>query len=96
MAAVENSLRRLQTDYIDLYQLHRPDPGTDIEETLSALPDLIHSGKVRAVGTFAMPAACLPAPTSRSPTTSSTRSTRSYRPAPTSARSTRPTCPRPW
>jgi aryl-alcohol dehydrogenase-like predicted oxidoreductase len=56
MTAVENSLRRLQTDYIDLYQVHRPDPDTDIEETLSALSDLIHSGKVRAVGTSAMPA----------------------------------------
>jgi aryl-alcohol dehydrogenase-like predicted oxidoreductase len=50
MTAVENSLRRLQTDHIDLYQLHRTDPETDIEETLSALSDLIHSGKVRAVG----------------------------------------------
>src|ERR1700742_2730991 len=50
MTAVENSLRRLQTDWIDLYQLHRPDPDTDIEETLSALSDLIRSGKVRAVG----------------------------------------------
>ena len=50
MTAVENSLRRLQTDYIDLYQVHRPDPGTDIEETLSALSDLIHSGKVRVIG----------------------------------------------
>jgi aryl-alcohol dehydrogenase-like predicted oxidoreductase len=56
MTAVENSLRRLQTDYVDLYQVHRPDPSTDIEETLSALSDLIHSGKVRAVGTSAMPA----------------------------------------
>ena len=56
MTAVENSLRRLQTDYIDLYQVHRPDPSTDIEETLSSLSDLIHSGKVRAVGTSAMPA----------------------------------------
>ena len=56
MTAVENSLRRLQADYIDLYQVHRPDPATDIEETLSALSDLIHSGKVRAVGTSAMPA----------------------------------------
>jgi aryl-alcohol dehydrogenase-like predicted oxidoreductase len=56
IAAVENSLRRLQTDYIDLYQVHRPDPSTDIEETLSALSDLIHSGKVRTVGTSAMPA----------------------------------------
>src|SRR5471032_387498 len=44
---VENSLRRLQTDYIDLYQIHRPDPSTDIDDTLSALSDLVHSGKVR-------------------------------------------------
>ena len=56
MTAVEDSLRRLQTDYIDLYQIHRPDPDTDIEETLSALSDLIHSGKVRAIGTSTMPA----------------------------------------
>jgi aryl-alcohol dehydrogenase-like predicted oxidoreductase len=55
--AVEDSLRRLQTDYIDLYQIHRPDPDTDIEETLSALTDLIRSGKVRAIGTSTMPAA---------------------------------------
>ena len=44
---VEDSLRRLQTDHIDLYQVHRPDPDTDIDETLSALSDLVHSGKVR-------------------------------------------------
>jgi aryl-alcohol dehydrogenase-like predicted oxidoreductase len=56
MTAAENSLRRLQTDHIDLYQIHRPDPGTDIEETLSALSDLIHSGKVRAIGSSTMPA----------------------------------------
>jgi aryl-alcohol dehydrogenase-like predicted oxidoreductase len=56
MTAVENSLRRLQTDYIDLYQVHRPDSSTDIEETLSALSDLIHSGKVRAIGTSTTPA----------------------------------------
>nr|BFE60312.1 aldo/keto reductase [Dactylosporangium thailandense] len=55
MRAVEHSLRRLQTDYIDLYQVHRPDPSTDIEETLSALSDLIHSGKVRAIGTSGLP-----------------------------------------
>jgi aryl-alcohol dehydrogenase-like predicted oxidoreductase len=55
MTAVENSLRRLQTDHIDLYQIHRPDPTTDIEETLSTLTDLIHSGKVRAIGTSAAP-----------------------------------------
>jgi aryl-alcohol dehydrogenase-like predicted oxidoreductase len=53
---VESSLRRLQTDHIDLYQIHRPDPDTDIEETLSALSDLIHSGKVRAIGSSTMPA----------------------------------------
>jgi aryl-alcohol dehydrogenase-like predicted oxidoreductase len=56
LAEVENSLRRLETDYIDLYQIHRPDPDTDIEETLSALTDLIRSGKVRAIGTSWMPA----------------------------------------
>jgi len=56
MTEVENSLRRLQTDYIDLYQIHRPDPDTDIEETLSALSDLVHAGKVRAIGSSAMPA----------------------------------------
>jgi len=48
--AVENSLRRLRTDWIDLYQLHRPDPGTPIEETLSALDDLVRQGKVRYLG----------------------------------------------
>src|SRR6188508_551243 len=53
---VENSLRRLQTDYIDLYQMHRPDPDTDIDETLSALSDLVHAGKVRAVGSSTFPA----------------------------------------
>jgi len=53
--AVEESLQRLGTDSIDLYQLHRPDPRTDVEETLSALSDLIHQGKVRMIGssTFA-------------------------------------------
>jgi aryl-alcohol dehydrogenase-like predicted oxidoreductase len=53
---VDNSLRRLQTDYIDLYQMHRPDPSTDIDETLSALSDLIRSGKVRAIGSSTFPA----------------------------------------
>jgi len=54
VTAVESSLRRLQTDHIDLYQIHRPDPETDIEETLSALTDLIRTGKVRAIGTSNM------------------------------------------
>ncbi len=56
MTAVEDSLRRLQTDHLDVYQLHRPDPQTDVEETLSALTDLVRSGKVRAIGTSDMPA----------------------------------------
>jgi len=50
MAAVEASLRRLNTDWIDLYQLHRPDPRTPIEETLRALDDLKRAGKVRFIG----------------------------------------------
>jgi aryl-alcohol dehydrogenase-like predicted oxidoreductase len=50
MMAVEASLRRLRTDWIDLYQLHRPDPATPIDETLRALDDLIHQGKIRYVG----------------------------------------------
>ena len=57
VAAVEGSLRRLRTDHIDLYQLHRPDPDTDVEETLAALTDLIRSGKVRAIGASQTPAA---------------------------------------
>src|SRR3954453_13800706 len=48
--AVEDSLRRLGTDYIDLYQVHRPSPDTDVEETLGALTDLVHQGKVRYLG----------------------------------------------
>jgi len=54
--AVEDSLRRLQTDYIDLYQVHRPAPDTDIEETLSVLTDLMRDGKVRAIGASTFPA----------------------------------------
>jgi aryl-alcohol dehydrogenase-like predicted oxidoreductase len=53
---VENSLRRLQTDWIDLYQVHRPDPETDIEETLAALTDLQRQGKIRAFGSSTFPA----------------------------------------
>ena len=53
---VEQSLQRLGTDYIDLYQVHRPDASTDIDETLGALSDLIHQGKVRMIGTSTFPA----------------------------------------
>ena len=56
MTAIENSLRRLQTDYVDVYQIQRQDPSTDFEETLSALSDLIHSRKVRAIGSSTTPA----------------------------------------
>ena len=56
MHAVEASLRRLQTDWIDLYQLHRPDPLTPIEETLRALDDLVRQGKVRYIGCSNLPA----------------------------------------
>ena len=54
--AVEDSLRRLGTDWIDLYQVHRPDEHTDIEETLGALTDLVRQGKIRAFGCSSFPA----------------------------------------
>ncbi|HMK64056.1 MAG TPA: aldo/keto reductase [Acidimicrobiales bacterium] len=54
--AVDDSLRRLRTDWIDLYQVHRPDPTTDIDDTLGALSDLVHQGKVRAIGSSTFPA----------------------------------------
>ncbi|MGC4767883.1 aldo/keto reductase [Micromonospora sp. DT44] len=56
LKAVEGSLRRLGTDWIDLYQVHRPDPSTDIEETLSVLTDLVSQGKIRAFGCSTFPA----------------------------------------
>jgi aryl-alcohol dehydrogenase-like predicted oxidoreductase len=56
MREVENSLRRLQTDHIDLYQIHRPQQETDIAETLGALSDLVHQGKVRYLGCSTFPA----------------------------------------
>ncbi|WP_420627466.1 aldo/keto reductase [Candidatus Leptofilum sp.] len=56
MQSVENSLRRLQTDFIDLYQVHWPDEETPLEETLSALTDLVRAGKVRYIGCSNYPA----------------------------------------
>jgi aryl-alcohol dehydrogenase-like predicted oxidoreductase len=56
LAECEASLRRLQVDYIDLYQLHRPDPTTDVAETLSALTDLVRQGKIRYFGHSTFPA----------------------------------------
>jgi aryl-alcohol dehydrogenase-like predicted oxidoreductase len=56
MRAVEDSLRRLDTDRIDLYQIHRLDPATDIEETLGTLTDLVQQGKVRYIGASTAPA----------------------------------------
>ena len=56
---VEASLRRLQTDWIDLYQIHRWDPETDLDETLGALSDLVHQGKIRYVGHSTFPASAI-------------------------------------
>jgi aryl-alcohol dehydrogenase-like predicted oxidoreductase len=56
MRSVEESLRRLGTDYVDLYQMHRPDYGTELDETLAALSDLVRQGKVRAIGHSTYPA----------------------------------------
>jgi len=56
MREVDNSLRRLRTDWIDLYQIHRPEPDTDIDETLGALTDLVRAGKVRYIGSSTFPA----------------------------------------
>ncbi|HEX2050448.1 MAG TPA: aldo/keto reductase [Actinomycetota bacterium] len=56
MRAVEASLRRLGTDHIDLYQVHRPDPDTDVEDTLAALDDLVGAGKIRYAGSSTFPA----------------------------------------
>ena len=50
IGAVEDSLRRLGIDYLDLYQVHRPSPDTDVEETLGALSGLVHQDKVRCIG----------------------------------------------
>ncbi|MBM7436872.1 aldo/keto reductase [Streptomyces sp. HB132] len=54
--ALEDSLRRLGTDHVDLFQVHRPAPDTDVEETLSALTDLVRAGKVRSIGSSTFPA----------------------------------------
>jgi aryl-alcohol dehydrogenase-like predicted oxidoreductase len=56
---VENSLRRLGTDWIDLYQIHRYDPGTDLDETLGALTDLVRAGKVRYIGHSTWPVSAI-------------------------------------
>ena len=53
---VDNSLRRMQTDWIDIYQVHRPDPSCDIDETLGALSDLVRAGKIRYLGSSTFPA----------------------------------------
>ena len=59
MQEVESSLRRLGTDWIDLYQVHRYDTGTDLEETLGALDDLVRQGKVRYIGSSTFPASTM-------------------------------------
>jgi len=57
--ACEDSLRRLGTDHIDLYQVHRPEPDTDVDETLGALSDLVHQGKIRYLGSSTFPASAI-------------------------------------
>ena len=59
LRACEDSLRRLGTDYVDLYQIHRPEPDTDVDETLGALSDLVHQGKVRYLGSSTFPASSI-------------------------------------
>jgi aryl-alcohol dehydrogenase-like predicted oxidoreductase len=59
MKEIDNSLRRLGTDWIDLYQIHRPDPATDIDETLGALTDLVRAGKIRYAGSSTFPASMI-------------------------------------
>ena len=59
MREVEDSLRQLGADWIDLYQIHRPDPDTDIDETLGALTDLVRAGKVRYIGHSTFPASAI-------------------------------------
>jgi aryl-alcohol dehydrogenase-like predicted oxidoreductase len=59
MRACEDSLRRLGTDHIDLYQIHRPDPNVDVDETLGALSDLVHQGKVRYLGSSTFPSSAI-------------------------------------
>ena len=56
IAECENSLRRLGTDYLDLYQIHRPDDSVDVDQTLGALSDLVHAGKIRSFGSSTFPA----------------------------------------
>jgi len=56
VAECESSLRRLGTDYLDVYQVHRPSPETDIDDTLGALSDLVHAGKIRYAGSSTFPA----------------------------------------
>src|SRR5439155_17517985 len=56
MRALDASLRRLRTDWIDLYQVHRPEPETDVDETLGALTDLVRAGKIRYLGHSTFPA----------------------------------------
>jgi len=54
LSAIDSSLSRLRTDYVDLYQVHRFDPGTPVEETVQTLDDIVRAGKARYVGASAM------------------------------------------
>ena len=92
-ARSRTSLRRLDTDWIDLYQIHRPEADTDIDETLGALSDLVHAGKVRYVGSSTFPAQPDRARRSGSPRRAgASGSSASSRPTRCSCAGSRPTC----
>ena len=90
--AVEGSLRRLQTDHIDLYQIHRPAPDTDIEETLGVLTDLMRAGKVRAIGSSTFPASEISKPSGWRKSAGWPASAASSRPTPSSTAASSATC----
>lgn len=92
---MEDSLRRLDTDWIDLYQVHRPDHGTDVEETLAVLGDLVRAGKIRAFGCSTFPAEELVEAYHVSERRALPRSARSSRRTRSSRAASRPTCS-PW
>ena len=93
IAEVENSLRRLKTDWIDLYQIHRPEPDTDIDETLGALTDLVRAGKIRYFGSSTFPASPdRRGAVGRASAAAASASSASSRPTRCSSAASRPTC----
>ena len=92
---VENSLRRLGTDWIDLYQIHRYEPDTDLDETLGALTDLVRAGKVRYIGHSTFPASAIVEAQWTAGSAAASGSCPSSRPTRSSPAGSRPrSCPR--